>query len=186
MEEALGRPDPALQAIENLLLQEARTRSGEMRRNAYLTGDRPRPVSIAEDLERLSMPVVYRTFIHRLVLALRPGVVLELGTAHGMSATYITAALAADLGFFDDVLPGLVAQLSGPVDMVFDDGPHLPDVTLSAFSHIAPHLRSGSVYLMDDIDHQTGNRFAWEAVRNRPDVAASIEIDGRLGLCVWR
>jgi hypothetical protein len=70
--------------------------------------------------------------------------------------------------------------------MVFDDGPHLPDVTLSAFSHIAPHLRSGSVYLMDDIDHQTGNRFAWEAVRNRPDVAASIEIDGRLGLCVWR
>jgi predicted O-methyltransferase YrrM len=92
--------------------------------------------------------------------------------------------VTSHLGLFADVLPDLLETLTAPVDLVFDDGPHIPEITLGAFRLIAPHLAAGGVYVMDDIDHPTGNRRAWDAIRTRSDVAAWLELNGRLGLCV--
>jgi predicted O-methyltransferase YrrM len=219
IEHALAGPDLRLSGLEARIAESQATREGLVRRNAYLTAERAKPLTLSEDLEVLSLPRFYRTFLYRLVLALKPGLALELGTAHGMSASYIGAALedsdaghlhtidgdaqrqalahanlAAALpgsqrvtshrGLFADVLPDLLATLTAPVDLVFDDGPHIPEITLEAFTLIAPHLAGGAVYVMDDIDHPTGNRRAWDAIRSRADVAAWLELNGRLGLCV--
>jgi predicted O-methyltransferase YrrM len=219
IEHALAALDPRLAMLEARVAERLAGQEGQVSRNAYLTAERAKPLTLAEDRELLSLPLFYRTFLYRLALTLKPRFALELGTAHGMSAIYFGAALedcgtghlhtidgdpqrrelaranlaaalpgtqrvTSHLGLFADVLPGLLATLTSPVDLVFDDGPHIPELTLEAFSLIAPHLAGGAVYLMDDIDHRTGNRRAWDAIRCRPDVAAWLELNGRLGLCV--
>ena len=219
IEHALATPDPRLAVVEARLAPSRTAQEGLVKRNASLTAERAKPLTVAQDLDVLSLPLFYRTFLHRLVLTLKPGLALELGTAHGMSAIYIGAALEAagvghlhtidgdpqrqalaranlaaalpgcrcvtsHLGLFADVLPDLLETLTAPVDLVFDDGPHIPEITLGAFTLIAPHLAAGGVYVMDDIDHPAGNRRAWDAIRTRSDVAAWLELNGRLGLCV--
>lgn len=219
IEHALAASDPRLSRLEARVAERQAGNEGLVSRNAYLTAERAKPLTLSEDLQVLSLPIFYRTVLHRLALALKPRVALELGTAHAMSAMYIGAALedsgtghlhtiegdpqrrelaranleaalpgtervTSHLGLFGDVLPGLLAKLTSPVDLVFDDGPHIPGITLEAFTLIAPHLAGGAVYVMDDIDHPTGNRRAWDAIRCRADVAAWLEVNGRLGLCV--
>lgn len=217
---ALGPLDPRLEVLQVRFAQAQRGKSGMISRDSYLTGERERALTVSEDLEQLSLPLLYRIFLYHLVRDLQPALVLELGTAHGMSAVYVGAALedtgvgqlhtvdgepqrqrlaqtnlaaalpgtrrvTCHLGRFADVLPGLLPLLGTSLDFVFDDGPHLPDVTLETFAFIAPHLAPGSVYVMDDIDHPNGNRRAWDVIRSGSRVAAWAELNGRLGLCVW-
>jgi SAM-dependent methyltransferase len=45
------------------------------------------------------------------------------------------------------------------IDIVIDDGGHLPEQQMAAFEELLPHLRPGGVYLCEDV-HRTFNRFA--------------------------
>jgi SAM-dependent methyltransferase len=45
------------------------------------------------------------------------------------------------------------------VDIVVDDGGHLPEQQMAAFEELLPHLRPGGVYLCEDV-HGAFNRFA--------------------------
>jgi predicted O-methyltransferase YrrM len=210
--------EPRLECLEASLQEESGDPHMLIHRNAFLTGERARPLTVREDQLRLSLPLPFRRLLHRLARRLRPALALELGTAHGLTAAYLGCALheigagrlhtiegdpqrhararanlesalpgapvTCHLGMFDRVLPDLLSRLESGLDLVFDDGPHLADITLASYQLIAPHLAPGAVYAMDDIDYPTGNRRAWETIRSGPGVAAWVEINGRLGLCI--
>ena len=86
-------------------------------------------------------------------------------------------------GLFAEVLPDLMPSVA-PVDLVFEDGPHTADVTLSAFLAVVDHIRPGGLYLVDDIRDNPGQEVAWAKIRSDPRIAASIEVNGRMGICV--
>jgi predicted O-methyltransferase YrrM len=87
-------------------------------------------------------------------------------------------------GYFAKVLPSLLDRLGEPVDLAFDDGDHLPASTLGNFRLLFPRFRAGAVLLVDDINHPTGNVTAWRAIIAEPGVAAWVEVNTRLGICI--
>jgi predicted O-methyltransferase YrrM len=180
--------------------------------NFILTG-RVAGQQLPPDADRFST----QRFLYFLVRELKPQVVLELGTAHGLSALHLIAALEANRSghlhtveldstrrtlaleaferffpqtkrltsleaSFADALPGLAAELAR-LDLVFEDGPHTHDVTLEAFRQTIDYLEPGGVYVVDDIEFSGDQERAWVSIRNDPRVAASLEINGRCGVC---
>jgi len=85
-------------------------------------------------------------------------------------------------GNFADVLPRVVAA-AAPLDLVFEDGPHTPDVTLEVFEQVVDSVRPGGLMIFDDVQHEMGNQPAWAKIRSDPRVAASLEINARFGIC---
>jgi predicted O-methyltransferase YrrM len=85
-------------------------------------------------------------------------------------------------GLFQDTL-GPVLEQSGGVDYAFIDGHHREDATLSYFDQIAEHASSGAVVARDDVAWCEGMKRAWESVRTRDVVAASIDLF-LMGICV--
>lgn len=86
-------------------------------------------------------------------------------------------------GSFSDALPGVVVG-TAPLDLVFEDGPHTPDVTLDVFEQVVDAVRPGGLMIFDDVQHEMGNQPAWAEIRSDPRVAASLEINARFGICV--
>jgi predicted O-methyltransferase YrrM len=84
---------------------------------------------------------------------------------------------------FGDVLPGLAAEIS-PIDLAFEDGPHTHDVTLDTFHRTIDYLAPGGLYIVDDVQFSDGQELAWVSIRNDPRIAASLEVNGRIGVCV--
>jgi predicted O-methyltransferase YrrM len=83
---------------------------------------------------------------------------------------------------FADVLPELAEDLA-PLDLIFEDGPHTHDVTLAAFKQTIDHLKPGGLYIVDDINFDGEQEHAWVSIRNDPRIVASVEINGRSGIC---
>lgn len=71
-----------------------------------------------------------------------------------------------------------------PVDVLIDDGGHMPEQQIATLEEMLPYLRPGGVYLCEDI-HRIGNRFAayasslaenlnaWVPVRDEKQTASS-------------
>jgi predicted O-methyltransferase YrrM len=87
-------------------------------------------------------------------------------------------------GRFEDVLPGVLAELDGPLDLVYEDGPHIPEITIESFEQAWPHVRAYGLMVFDDVRFPTGNERAWRQIRNHRTVAASLELNGRIGICL--
>jgi predicted O-methyltransferase YrrM len=85
-------------------------------------------------------------------------------------------------GRFQDLLPEVLEE-HAPFDYVFIDGHHQEDATLSYFDRIAPCLSPGAIVVLDDIGWSAGMQRAWQAVRTRDGVAASIDLF-LVGICV--
>lgn len=85
-------------------------------------------------------------------------------------------------GLFRDTL-GPVLERSGGIDYAFIDGHHREEATLAYFDQIAAHASSGAVVALDDIAWSEGMKRAWESVRTRDVVAASIDLF-LMGICV--
>jgi predicted O-methyltransferase YrrM len=94
-----------------------------------------------------------------------------------------TERLTSVEGSFSDTLPELVAGIR-PLDLVFEDGPHLPDVTLDVFEQVVDAVPPGGLIIFDDVQHELGNQHAWARIRSDPRVEATLEINARLGVCV--
>ena len=94
-----------------------------------------------------------------------------------------TERLTSVEGSFSDTLPEVVAGIR-PLDLVFEDGPHLPNVTLDVFEQVVDAVSPGGLIIFDDVQHELGNQHARARIRSDPRVEASLEINARLGVCV--
>lgn len=80
-------------------------------------------------------------------------------------------------GRFEDVLGDVLAD-AAPVDFLFIDGHHQEDPTQRYFEQALDHLSSGAVIVLDDIHWTDGMTRAWNRIRERPEVAFSVDAGG--------
>ncbi len=140
--------------------------------------------------------------------------VLELGSSLGISASYLAsysktcvvntiegrrmiADIAAETfktleldniklysGLFDEVLPGIVNQ-NTTFDLVYIDGNHKYDATLSYVKQVLPNLHAGSLIIVDDIRWSAEMWKAWQTLAEMNEFHVSIDLM-KMGLLFTR
>jgi hypothetical protein len=73
----------------------------------------------------------------------------------------------------------------GPIDLAFVDGIHTYDFVWRQYEILRPLMAPGGLLLFDDIDfRKPENRMpeVWNELRRQPDLAAALEVEGRLGI----
>lgn len=70
-------------------------------------------------------------------------------------------------------------------DLVFKDGDHSEAATVEWFDSLAPRLAPTSSFLLDDIRRDAGMKSAWNQVKRRGRVAASVDFFG-MGLVLLK
>jgi predicted O-methyltransferase YrrM len=141
---------------------------------------------------------------YRLVRLLRPDCVLELGTSLGLNALYfalpeaatmvvtiegspelanyarglISAANAGNVevveGEFSEVLPAALGRCK-KVGLLYIDGNHRRDATVSYFEQCLPYLSAESVVVVDDIYWSREMTAAWKQIAAHPSVTLAID-----------
>ncbi|NJM14358.1 MAG: class I SAM-dependent methyltransferase [Bacteroidales bacterium] len=149
-------------------------------------------------------------FMGCLAQYFKPETIVELGTSLGLTSMYMaanapqsrvltvegckqTAALARQnfnrLGaqniellncLFEDALPALKEPIQNR-SLVFVDGNHSYEATVSYFSFFADHAHNESLLVFDDINHSPGMQQAWKTIKESPSTTATIDFF-RLGL----
>ncbi len=152
--------------------------------------------------------------LYRLTKKFRPGTILEMGTAAGLSASYLKypvpesrmislegcpnlASIAEDTfrtlgiqnveirtGDFETTLPEVLREIE-KLDFVFFDGNHRKEATLRYFSQCLEKATEYSVFVFDDIHWSPGMTQAWEIIKKNPHVTLSIDLFW-LGLIFFR
>lgn len=150
-------------------------------------------------------PARLAQLIHRLANEFKPRNIVELGTCLGITTAYLakavpsakvtsiegcpeTAMVAKEnleklhiqntnilTGSFDQVLPGFIAG-EKILDLVFVDGNHRKEATLSYFNRCLPALHEGSVMIFDDIYWSKDMEEAWEEIKAHPQVTVSVDL----------
>ncbi|MCK9203857.1 MAG: class I SAM-dependent methyltransferase [Bacteroidales bacterium] len=144
-------------------------------------------------------------FLFRLARVYQPANILELGTSVGISTMYLSLAVpgskiitieacldSANLARENfehygmkniTLIPGSfetrineALEMIHPVDMVFFDGNHRKESTLSYFEQCLQHIHPGSVFIFDDIHWSSGMGQAWNVIRNNPRVKVTIDL----------
>ena len=143
--------------------------------------------------------------LYRLSKFLKPDVILEFGTAAGISAAYMSkgypaaklvtlegCASLADFaestfhklhiqhievisGNFDNTIDETLNRI-GKVDMVFFDGNHRKEPTLRYFEACMKNADENSLFIFDDIHWSSGMEEAWEAIKAYPEVSITIDL----------
>jgi predicted O-methyltransferase YrrM len=152
--------------------------------------------------------------LYNLAAYLKPETILELGTAAGISSSYLamgnpsakmvsiegcieTAQLAQNnfnrIGLrnitlvnspFDEILQLSFFDLV-KIDMAFFDGNHLYEPTLRYFSQSLPYASENAVFIFDDIHGSEEMEKAWNEIRQHEKVSISIDLF-RMGLVFFR
>ncbi len=117
--------------------------------------------------------------LYAIACMIKPSCVVEFGTRYGCSTAHILKALdmhtygalyTVDNGanglmdetphhrLFPTIMDGIEFAVKwpvsmDPVDMIFEDGPHSTEFTRDAITHMLPHLRSGGIVCVHDVDH---------------------------------
>ncbi len=150
-------------------------------------------------------PAKLAQLIHRLANEFKPRNIVELGTCLGITTAYLatavpsakvtsiegcpeTALVAKEnlaklhiqnasilTGNFDQVLPGFIAK-EKTLDLIYVDGNHRKEATLSYFNLCLPALHEGSVMIFDDIYWSKGMEAAWEEIKAHPQVTVTIDL----------
>lgn len=142
-----------------------------------------------------------------LVAERDPQIVVEFGSAFGVSGMYFATALQrgrlysfeinpdwADIaerniktitdrfslirGAFEDH----VDDIPAPVDIALVDGIHEYDFVMKQWEILKPRMSPGGLVLFDDITYCGGMREAWREIRADPVVADSVALWHRLGI----
>ncbi len=143
--------------------------------------------------------------LFRITENLKPASIIELGTCLGVTTAYLskacpsakivtiegcaeTARVAAEgfeklglnnvelqVGNFDNLFPPLLKKME-VVDLVYIDGNHTKDATLSYFNLCLEKVHDNSVLIFDDIYWSEGMKEAWEAIKNHPQVTITIDL----------
>lgn len=147
----------------------------------------------------------YGELLFRLVNYFQPQTIIELGTSLGISVAYLAKAnskskvftiegskevakVAAStfsklkiknahqlIGNFDEVLPQLVERLD-KVDMVYFDGNHQKEPTLSYFETCLEKAHENTVFIFDDIHWSDEMEEAWEEIKKHESVNLTIDL----------
>ena len=145
-------------------------------------------------------------FFHWLVVHRRPSIVVEFGSAFGVSAMYWLSGLESigcgELLAFEPnpawaeiAQRNLVAigsrfqltngtfeqhiqqQLAGrTIDIAYIDAIHKCDIVLPQFHLVMQHLTPGGLILFDDIDFSDDMRNCWLGLANEPRVRSSVAL----------
>jgi len=142
----------------------------------------------------------YGELLFRICERLKPARILELGTSLGISTSYMAYASKSEIhsiegrkqlaerakklfkndrtrhvtihsGLFEDVLP-----LPGMWDLVYVDGNHTYEATLSVVKQLIPNLHQNSLIIIDDIRWSAGMWKAWEELCQMDEFHVSIDV----------
>lgn len=164
--------------------------------------------TVAEESVAASAPAAKALLLHRLVRALRPPVVAELGTALGVSACYLASALRANghgllrtvegspsrhavarrsiaelsLDGWVDARTGLFEEQLDVLDgaaLLFLDGDHHEEPTLRYVDAAMARMARPCVLALDDVDgYSPGMAAAWAALCDDGRFTATHLVEG--------
>lgn len=167
-------------------------------------GNRHYSRSIGSIAKHSSKPLKYAELLYRVSNFFRPDCILELGTSFGYSTLYLaagnpkakvitiegchnTASIARQnfsecgfghidsiIGNFDEILTKKLKETSP--DMVYVDGNHQYQATISYFNALLRQCREHSVLIFDDIYWSEGMKKAWKEVKEHPGVSATVDV----------
>lgn len=149
------------------------------------------------------IPLKRAQLLNRLVSYLEVKDPLELGTSLGIGSAAIacgnkvqlttvegcpeTAAVAREqfrqfdlnnidlrVGKFSDYIEEVLSQ-GKKFDLIFFDGHHQKEATLSYFRKLLPLAHNDSVFIFDDIHWSKGMEEAWNEIKDDPKVTVSID-----------
>jgi len=165
-------------------------------------------------VRRSSVSYKYGKLLYAAALEFKPATILEMGTSVGISTMYLCEGapqaqvytieacpeklaicrenarlmghnnLHPVQGTFQQVLPGLLEQLSSP-DMVFIDGDHQKEKILGYFEHIIPYIHDDSLVILDDIHWSRQMSQAWQTITQHPRVRVSVDLF-RMGILFFK
>ncbi|HET7530043.1 MAG TPA: class I SAM-dependent methyltransferase [Mycobacteriales bacterium] len=150
--------------------------------------------TIAAETANASCPPDKALFLYRLVRALRPELVVEFGSALGVSGAYLASALTANgsgrlvtvegspsrqqvaAASIESVAPGVTTSVCGYFDdhldvldgatLFFNDGNHQEDAVLRYASAAAERMGRPGVLVIDDIvGYSAGMASAWRKLQ---------------------
>ncbi|MBK8701413.1 MAG: class I SAM-dependent methyltransferase [Saprospiraceae bacterium] len=160
--------------------------------------------SIASIARRVVSSPAKCRMLFNLVNKFRPQTLIELGTSLGLSALYMAMAngttqiytieadpaihklarllfeknhtqnIHAFRGTFEEQLPSLFKKVER-VDAAYIDGNHTYDATMVHFEMLLPCCHADSILIFDDIYWSDGMSKAWEEIKQRPEVALTID-----------
>lgn len=160
---------------------------------------------------RVLMPRRQAQLLFRLVQFLKPELIVELGTALGVTTAYLalpdrqarvlTFEGAGEVtklarktwqkldiqnvrcvtGDLDKTLSSALEGLEQPVDFAVLDANHRGDALLRYFELLCCHTAPASVFVVDDIRYSPDMFAAWQELTRRPMVTASFDF-GAFGL----
>jgi predicted O-methyltransferase YrrM len=143
--------------------------------------------------------------LFKLVKWLDPSTIVELGTSLGVSTMYMAMAapksqiitiegcidsaniarenfekvslknIQVIIGDFGDKLCDAFETCPSP-DLVFVDGNHRQEPTLTYFNNCLQHIHPETVFVFDDIHWSKGMEEAWAAICQHPDVKITIDL----------
>lgn len=152
--------------------------------------------------------------LYRINQKFKPKTMLEMGTAAGLSTSYLkfpvpeskmislegclNLASVAEKTFkelniknigirtgdFENTLPAVLQEFK-TLDFVFFDGNHKKEATLNYFSQCVERIAENSMFVFDDIHWSPGMSEAWDIIKNDPRVTLSIDLFW-LGLVFFR
>ena len=170
-------------------------------------------IPIGKIVKRSSINRKYGKLIYNLIKYFNPTEMLELGTSVGISSAYIAQAApqsnfksiegieekikiaketASEFkhhtefihGDFDNILDSVLEKYD-KLDLVFFDGNHKKESTLSYFNSCLTKAHNSSIFIFDDIHWSKEMEEAWTEIKNHPKVKVSVDIF-RMGLIFFR
>jgi predicted O-methyltransferase YrrM len=157
-------------------------------------------------------PVAYGRLYRWLVVHRRPEVVVEFGSAFGISGMYWLAGLeengSGELLTFEineewqRIAAGNLSAIGSrfnstagafedkvdaalenrKIDLAFIDAVHTSAWVLPQFERVMQRIKPGGLVVFDDIDFSDDMRDAWKTVASDPRGAAAVAVQGRVGL----
>ena len=178
------------------------------------TGKKERKERICDIVNRAVKPKKYSHLLFRLANHFQSENILEFGTSLGLTTLYLSlprkdskvitlegspeiSEIAREnfsrlkrnniellTGEFDKVLP-LALQKLPRLDLVYFDGNHKKEPTLSYFEKCLNHATENSLFIFDDIHWSQEMNDAWNIIKDNPSVTLTIDLF-QLGLVFFR
>ena len=171
--------------------------------------------TISRVIRHSTINAKYGKLLYRISKYYKPNSILELGTSLGFSTMYLAAGnpgatvhtiegCKSTLGIarknfkeigvqnikihnrkFDDALPLLLQKCHGALDLVFIDGNHRYQPTVSYFEQILPFFGNNGILILDDIYWSQEMEKAWAYIKHHRDVSVTIDLF-RLGIVFFK
>jgi predicted O-methyltransferase YrrM len=195
--------------LADAILQVMRSDKRMINRAAFGAAGKQETVKAGAFVRRSSVSRKYGKLLYNLIAYFKPGTILELGSATGISAIYMAARLVTVEGCretamiaqenvnrigiknvtvvnapFEEVLPLVFFDLR-KIDFAFFDGNHTFDATTDYFERCLPFTDENSIFIFDDIHWSEEMEKAWEKIKQHPSVSVSVDIY-RMGLVFFR